>query len=62
MATEFSKNYSLSVTFKKADGSELADTDIQSVELRAEIKKAIDQLCRRTKGLYNTQPGNVSES
>lgn len=62
MATSFSKTYSVDVTFKRADGGAIADSDIQSVQLRNEIKKAVDSVCRRTKGIFNTQPGSVSES
>lgn len=63
MATEFQKTYSITVTFTKDDyhNPDLTDEDIQAVELRNEIIKAIEHVCRRTKGVYNTQPGSVTE-
>jgi hypothetical protein len=63
MATSFTKTYQVTVTFTKDSTSpDLADTDIQAVELRAEIKKRIEEVSRRSKGVYQTQPGTVSET
>ena len=64
MAESFQKTYQVTVTFTKDDGHNrnLTEDDIQAVELRTEIQAAIDKVCRRTKGVYNSQPGTVSES
>jgi hypothetical protein len=65
MATSFQKNYSVDVTFTKENPggtASIVDTEIQCVQLRAEIIEAIDRVCRRTKGNYNTQPGTVTET
>ena len=57
----FQKTYQVTVTFTNKTGS-IADTDIQSVELRDEIQKGIEKACLRTKGTYNSYPGSVTES
>lgn len=64
MATSFTKTYSVTVTFTKDEyfNPDLADTDVQCVELRNEIKKAINKVCRRSKGVYSCQPGIVAET
>ena len=62
MATSFSKNYSVDVTFSRSDGGTIADDDVQSAELREEIIKAIGQIASRTKGIYVCHPSEVSES
>jgi len=62
MATSFTKVYSIEVTFSRDDGGAITDADIQATELRNEIKKEISQVCSRTKGIYHTVPGTVSES
>jgi len=62
MATSFQKTYSVTVTFTRDDGEALTDSDIQASELRAEIKKGIEQASRIQKGIYEAQPGTVSES
>ena len=64
MATSFTKTYSVTVTFTKNDyhSPDLTESDIQATELRDEIKAGIEKACRRTKGVYNAQPGTVSES
>jgi len=62
MATSFTKTYSVTVTFSRDDGEAITDSDIQSVELRAEIKKGIEAASRIQKGIFEAQPGTVSES
>lgn len=64
MATSFNKTYSVTVTFTKDDyhNPDLTDADIQAVQLRNQIKKAIDAAARRSEGVYNTQPGTVTET
>jgi len=62
MATSFQKTYSVTVTFTRDDGGALTDSDIQASELRTEIKKGIEAAARIQKGIYEAQPGTVSES
>lgn len=71
MATEFSKTYSVTVTFTKDNppagtdqmpSNVITEDDVQSLELRAEIQEAIEKVSRRTKGVYNAQPGVVTEA
>ena len=70
MATSFQKTFSIVVTFTKNNpvagtdkmpSSTITEDDIQSLELRAAIKEGIEKASRITKGVYNTQPGTVSE-
>ena len=60
--TSFRKSYSVSVEFSKSDVTNIDENDIPSIELRAAIKEGIDKACRKTKGVYQTQPGTVNES
>jgi len=62
MSTSFTKTYSVVVTFSRDDGEDLADSDLQSEGLRDEIKKEIAQVCTRNKGIFQSQPGTVSET
>jgi len=62
MATEFSKNYSVDVTFKLDDGGTIADDDLNPSILRAEIIKRIEQACRMSKGIVQSRPGTVTET
>jgi len=62
MATSFKKTYSVEVTFSRDDGADLTDSDIQASELRTEIKKGIEAASRIQKGIYEAQPGTVSET
>jgi len=58
----FQKTYQVTVTFSKEGTDAIADTDIQSVELREEIQKGIEKVCLKSKGIYNSYPGTVTES
>lgn len=62
MAVEFSKNYSVDVTFKLDDGGTIADSDLNPSILRAEIIKRIEQACRMSKGIVQARPGTVTET
>ena len=62
MATSFQKTYQVTVTFTRDDGDDLADTDLNSVAMRTDIKKMIAEVSTRGMGLYNAQPGTVTES
>lgn len=62
MATEFSKNYSVDVTFKMDDGGALAEGDLNPSILRAEIIKRIEEACRVSKGILQARPSSVTES
>lgn len=62
MAQEFSKIYSVTVTFRYDTGGTITDSDLNVSELRKEIKKNIEQASRISKGTINAQPGTVSES
>lgn len=62
MATSFSKNYSVDVTFKLDDGGTIADDDLNPENLRAEIVKRIEQACRMSKGIVQARPGDVTET
>ena len=44
MATSFNKTYQVVVTFTRDDGEDLADTDLNSVEMRNEIQQMIKVL------------------
>jgi len=62
MATEISKTYSVTVTFRYIDGRTIADSDLNVSELRKEIKKKIGEVSNCQKGDINAIPGTVSES
>lgn len=62
MATEFTKNYSVDVTFKLDDGGTIADTDLNPAILRAEIIKRITGACKVSKGILQSRPGTVTET
>lgn len=62
MATEFTKTYSISVTFKYEDGRAITDADLNVSVLRGEIRKGIEEASRIQKGDINAQPGSVSEA
>jgi len=62
MATEISKIYSVTVTFKYADERTIADSDLNVSELRKEIKKKIGEVSNCQKGDINAIPGTVSEA
>ena len=62
MAVEFSKNYSVDVTFKLDDGGTIADSDLNPGILREEIIKRIEQACRMSKGIVQARPGTVIET
>jgi len=62
MATSFQKTYSIVVTFSRDDGGAITDSDIQASELRTEIKKGIQAASRIQKGIFEAQPGTVSET
>ena len=61
MATSFNKTYSVTVTFKKNDGSAITDADINAAFLRTDIQKRIAEVATRSKGIFECQPGSVSE-
>jgi len=61
MATSFQKTYTVTVTFTK-EGETLTEDDVQAVELRDEIKKAIARVANRQKGVYQSIPGDVTET
>lgn len=60
--TTFSKTYSVTVTFSKKDENTIDADDVQAAELRSEIQAGIERACRRTKGIYQSQPGTVTET
>lgn len=62
MATEFSKTYSVTVTYKYDDGGALADSDLNPSILREQIIERIERAARISKGILNARPGSVSES
>lgn len=62
MATEFSKIYSVTVTYKMDDGSALAEGDLNPSVLRTEIIKRIEQACRVSKGIVQARSGTVTET
>ena len=62
MAVEFSKNYSVDVTFKLDDGGTIADSDLNPSILREEIIKRIEQACRMSKGIVQARPGTITET
>lgn len=62
MATEISKTYSVTVTFRYIDGGTIADSDLNVSELRKEIKKKIGGVSNVQKGDINAIPGTVSET
>lgn len=62
MAVEFSKNYSVDVTFKLDDGGTIADDDLNPGILRELIIKRIGQAARISKGIVQARPGDVTET
>jgi len=62
MAVEFTKNYSVDVTFKYDDGGALAEGDLNPSILRELIIKRIEEACRVSKGILQSRPGTVTES
>ena len=62
MATEITKTYSISVTFKYEDGRTITDADLNVSVLRGESRKGIEEASRIQKGDINAQPGSVSEA
>lgn len=62
MATEFTKVYQVSVTFKLDDGGTIADSDLNPSILREQIIERIEKACRISKGILQARPGTVSES
>ena len=62
MATSFTKNYSVDVTYKYDDGGALAEDDLNPSVLRAEIIKRIEGACKISKGIFQARPGTITES
>lgn len=62
MATEITKNYQVSVTFKKIDGSSITESEINVADMRTDIKQRIAEVSNVTRGDINGVPGSVSES
>lgn len=62
MATEFTKNYSVDVTFKMDDGGALADSDLNPSILREQIIERIEKACRISKGILQARPGTITET
>lgn len=63
MAKTISKTYSLTVVYRYDTGEDIADSDLNVSELRAEIKKKIGEVLPISKGNINAQlSGSVSES
>jgi hypothetical protein len=62
LATSFTKNYSVNVTYKYDDGGALAEGDLNPSILRAEIIKRIEEAARISKGILQARPGSVTES
>lgn len=62
MATEFSKTYSVTVTYKYDDGGAIADDDLNPSVLRTQIIERIEKACRISKGILQARPGTVTES
>jgi len=62
MATEFSKTYSVTVTYKYDDGGTIADSDLNPSILRAQIIERIERAARISKGILNARPGTVTEA
>jgi len=62
LATEITKNYSVSITFKKIDGSTIAEDEINVADMRADLKQRIAEVSNVTRGDLNAIPGTVSES
>jgi len=62
MATEVSKTYSVTVTFKYIGGETITEDDLNVSELRKEIKKKIGEVSNCQKGNINAIPGTVSEA
>ncbi len=62
MATSFTKNYSVNVTYKYDDGSALAEGDLNPSVLRTLIIKRIEEAVRISKGILQARPGSVTES
>lgn len=62
MATEFSKVYSVTVTFKLDGGGTIADSDLNPSILREEIIKRIGEACKISKGILHSRPSSVTET
>jgi len=62
MATSFTKNYSVDVTFKLDDGGTIAEDDLNPEILRNEIIERIEKACRMSKGILQSRPGDVTET
>jgi hypothetical protein len=66
MADSFTKTYQVTVTFSKetpaGESAAITDSEIQSLQLRAEIQEAVGRACLRSKGNYNAIPGTVTET
>lgn len=62
MATEFSKTYSVTVTYKLDDGGTIADSDLNPSILREQIIERIEKACRISKGILQARPGTVTET
>lgn len=62
MATEFSKTYSVTVTYSYDDGGALADSDLNPSILREQIIERIEKACRISKGILQARPGTVTET
>lgn len=62
MGVEFSKTYSVNVTFKYDDGGALADSDLNPSILREQIIERIERACRISKGILQARPGTVTET
>lgn len=62
MATQITKNYSVSVTFQYIDGSTITQDDLNVSSMRDEIKKRIAGVTNIQRGSINAVPGTVGES
>ncbi len=63
MATTFSKTYSVTVDFSRDDEETITESDLQSVEMRAEIQARILSAVQSSKGIYSSHiDGSVSET
>lgn len=63
MATTFQKVYQVTVNFSRDDEAAITDTDIQAVEMRAEIQARILAAVQSSKGIYSSHvSGSVSEA
>jgi len=62
MATEITKTYQVSVTFKKIDGSSIVESEINIADMRTDIKQRITEATNVTRGDINALPGEVTET